>query len=103
MTSLRTVLALLCLALAPLALAQVPGSTQAGAQTGAAVQLKVGGRQTLNVKNIIRVAVGDPEVADIRVAGGGDVEITGRAPGNTQLQVWRSDGTRLSYPIAVSR
>ena len=105
MAPLRTFIAVMCLGAAPLGAAlalTVPPEAFAQAGGATQVQLKVGGRRSVSVQNVTRVAVGDPEIADIRVAGG-EVEITGRAPGTTQLLVWRGDGSKQSYAITVSR
>ena len=99
MVHLRPALFALVLGLVPLvAVAQA----DAPAQQGAPVTLKVGGRQHLSVPNVTRVAVSDPDVADIRVDGG-KVELTGRAAGATQVQVWKQDGGRVSFQVTVSR
>ncbi len=103
MPRLRPAALVVALALSVLPLvAQAQAKTQADSAQTAPVVLKVGGRQTLSVPNVTRVAVSDPDVADIRVDGG-KVEVTGRAAGATQVQVWRQDGARVSFQITVSR
>lgn len=82
------------------AAALVAGDVEAQPQ---AVQVKVGGKTAVTVANISRVAVGDPEVADIRVARAGEVEITGRASGTTQMHVWKADGQKVTFTVTVSR
>lgn len=84
------------------ALAQPRGLSQAAASS--TVTVKVGAKKTLGVQDIARVAVTDPEIADIRVSGtGGEVEVTGRAAGTTQVTVWTQGGAKVSYEVAVSR
>jgi len=39
-----------------------------------------------------RVAVGDPEIADVTVLNGREVLVTGRKPGITSLLIWPKDG-----------
>ncbi|MBX5483165.1 MAG: pilus assembly protein N-terminal domain-containing protein [Myxococcaceae bacterium] len=82
--------------------AQQPrGVVQAAAVT--TVNVKVGAKKVIGVPDIARVAVKDPEIADIRVGDGGEVEITGRAAGRTEVHVWTRDGQKMSYEIAVTR
>jgi pilus assembly protein CpaC len=88
--------------LGPVAGSMPAAHAQAPAQAGA-LRLQVGGRTAITVPNVARVAVGDPDVADIRVGQGGEVEITGRAPGSTQLLVWKQDGQRVNFQITVTR
>ena len=64
------------------------------------ISLKVGGKKVLNVAGVERVAVGNPDVADIRVEGK-SIEVTGRSPGNTTVLVWRN-GQRDSYAVTVT-
>jgi Flp pilus assembly secretin CpaC len=56
---------------------------------------------TLEVKDLIRIAVGDPGVADISVSGTEGVRIQGRKQGETTLLVWTKDGTRKAYKLVV--
>ena len=99
MVQLRPALLAIAFGLLPLvAVAQADGA----APQSAPVNLKVGSRQVLAVANVTRVAVSDPDVADIRVDGG-KVELTGRAAGATQVQVWKQDGARVSFQVTVSR
>lgn len=75
----------------------------AQAQEPAAITVKVGGKKALVVADVSRVAVGDPAVADIRVGGAEQLEVTGRSAGTTQLHVWKSDGKKVSYQVTVTR
>ncbi|MFL5356767.1 pilus assembly protein N-terminal domain-containing protein [Archangium sp.] len=65
--------------------------------------LKPGEKKELPVKDLTRVAVGDPEVADIAVdgKGGAVLHITGGKPGETTLLVWTKDGARKAYKLVV--
>ena len=81
-----------------LARAQAPAAGAASTMT-----LKVGGKKLLAVTNAVRVAVSDPDVADIRVANAGSVEVTGRNAGTTELSVWKEGGEQVKFVITVSR
>lgn len=65
--------------------------------------LKPGEKKDLAVKDATRVAVGDPEVANISVDGEGTtvLHITGSKPGKTMLLVWTKDGARKAYMLVV--
>jgi Flp pilus assembly secretin CpaC len=63
--------------------------------------LKKGEVRTLEVKDLTRIAVGDPEVADITVSGEAGVRIQGRKQGETTLLVWTKDGTRKAYRLVI--
>ena len=98
----RIALIVAVLAAPAVVFAQQPrGVAQAAVNT--TVTVKVGAKKTLGVPDIARVAVSDPEIADIRVSGGGEVEVTGRAAGTTHVHVWTHGGQKVSYEVAVSR
>ncbi len=84
-----------CIAFANAARAESEGST---------ISLGVGQQKTISVSNVQRVAIGDPEVADVKqVGGGGELLITGVAEGRTSLLVWRGNDSRVSYLIVVRK
>lgn len=68
-----------------------------------AIVLKVGSKKVLGVPDIARVAVGNPEVADIRVSGSSQIELTGRAEGSTTVHVWSHGGQKVTWSVTVSR
>jgi Flp pilus assembly secretin CpaC len=57
--------------------------------------------RTLEVKELTRIAVGDPRVADISASGTEGVRIQGRKQGETTLLVWTKDGTRKAYRLVI--
>lgn len=91
----------------PLALAALftaAGAQAQQAQDGSTISLGVGQQKTISVSNVQRVAIGDPEVADVKqVGGGGELLITGVAEGRTSLLVWRSNDSRISYLVVVRK
>lgn len=87
---------------APTAHAATPAPAREVADTRT-VSLKVGGKSELKESNVSRVAVSDPDVADIRVGPGDRIEVTGRSVGTTQLTVWKTDGSQMRYSIVISR
>ena len=54
----------------------------------------------LNARNVQRVAVADPAIADVAVATHSEVLINGVSPGRTTLHVWDAQG-RTSFAIRV--
>jgi Flp pilus assembly secretin CpaC len=74
------------------------GSPAAPTET---INLKAGAVHTLAVKDLVRVAVGDPTTADISVDGATGLRITGRKAGETTLLVWTKDGARKAYALVV--
>src|SRR5919201_3840855 len=71
---------------------------------GAVIALGVGQQKVLQRGNIARVAIGEPEIADVKQVGGGsELLITGMGEGRTSLLVWRINDTRLSYLVVVRR
>lgn len=62
--------------------------------------LKVGETRALSFPGVKRVAVGDPEVTDIRVEGAGELRVQARKAGETVLLVWTAEG-RKAWRIIV--
>ena len=63
--------------------------------------LAVGQTETLLVENLVRLAIGDTAVAEVKTLGGNKVEVTARGAGNTSLLAWTSDGRRASWKVMV--
>lgn len=83
------------IALASAAVAQGDGPT---------LTLGVGQQKTLTLRNVQRVAIGDPEVADVKQVGGGsELLLTGVGEGRTSLLVWFRNERRASYSVVVRK
>ena len=65
---------------------QVPTGSQRLVATGRAVS---------------RVAVGNPEIADVNVVRGRDVLVTGKQPGRTSLMIWNGGAAAREYQVVV--
>ncbi len=80
-------------------------ASQARAQSeGGTISLGVGQQKVIQVSNVARVAIGEPDVADVKQVGGGNERlVTGVGEGRTSLLVWRNNDTRLSYVIVVRK
>jgi pilus assembly protein CpaC len=71
---------------------------------GATLTLGVGQQKTLTLRNVQRVAIGDPEVADVKQVGGGsELLLTGVGEGRTSLLVWFRNERRTSYSVVVRK
>jgi pilus assembly protein CpaC len=71
---------------------------------GGAISLTVGQQKTLEVPDVARVAIGDPDVADVKQVGGGnELLLTGVGEGRTSLLVWDRGERRSSYAVLVRR
>ncbi len=78
---------------------------RAFAQPDAAVlNLGVGQQKVIQVADVARVAIGDPDVADVKQVGAaGELLLTGVGEGRTSLLVWRAHEPRLSYVVVVRK
>jgi len=66
------------------------------------LELDVGAQKILEVPGLSRVAVGDPEVADVKPLDGKQLLVVGKAQGNTTLLVWTSAaGGALAFDLHV--
>ena len=80
-------------------------SSNAFAQAeGGTISLGVGQQKVIQVTNVQRVAIGEPDVADVKQVGGGnELLVTGVGEGRTSLLVWRNNDSRLSYVVIVRK
>jgi pilus assembly protein CpaC len=76
----------------------------ARAQSEGTISLGVGQQKVISVQDVARIAIGDPDVADVKqVAGGAELLVTGVGEGRTSLLVWRTSGARASYQVQVRK
>lgn len=79
------------------------GKAEAKGQTEEpTIHLAKGEQKVLKLDGISRVAVGDPEIADVRADNEGELSLSGGSEGKTTLLVWKKDGSRVSYLVNVS-
>lgn len=69
----------------------------------AQIMLEVSHSQMLRVTNskIIRIAIANPNIADVAVFDKENVSIIGKLAGSTTLMVWTADGMRQDFTIVV--
>ncbi len=67
----------------------------------APLELQVGKTHSLSVECLARVAVGDPEIADVKTVGEQGVLIIGASAGQTTLLLWDCENHLASYTVRV--
>lgn len=88
---------------AALTLALFLGASAQGADTANLIPVEQGTHKLLRQNVVARVAVGDPNIADVSVINRRELLITGKALGITSLMVWSTkDGLPKEYRIRVS-
>lgn len=95
MRAMRSLLILAPMLLASSALAQDGGLSS--------IDLLEEAEQIISLPGIQRLAVGDPQVADVKNLGSDQVLITGATAGKTTLVAWLKDGQRREFAINVKR
>ncbi len=72
------------------------------AQDGETLQLVPGQQKILQAPGVTRIAVANPNVADVKVVTAGQVLVTATGVGETELTVWR--GSKVSnYNVVVTK
>lgn len=69
--------------------------------SGNRISVAVDSSQVLRCYGVQRVAVANPEIADVMVVSGSEIMVIGKAPGRTSLHVWSWNG-RTSYVVEVA-
>ena len=64
--------------------------------------VQAGGKKTLTVPGVTRLALGDPDIADVELIGDNTVRIDGRKAGETKLIIWTAS-KRKAYRIVVQK
>ncbi|MBS2024338.1 MAG: pilus assembly protein N-terminal domain-containing protein [Deltaproteobacteria bacterium] len=85
-----------------LALLSLTFALSARAQESTTISLGVGQQKVIQVSDVQRVAIGEPDIADVKqVGGGGELLVTGITAGRTSLLIWKTNGSRVGYSIVV--
>ena len=68
------------------------------------LRLSMGETRVINFSQpgLQRVAVGNPQVLDVRTIGGGALQLVANEPGSTTLLVWLTDTTRRAFLVRVA-
>ncbi len=65
------------------------------------VALVLGSPVELDIPGVVRVAVGSPEVVDVKVLDGDKLQLLPLETGTTTMLVWTRDGTSRAYTLSV--
>lgn len=65
--------------------------------------LRVGQSVTRDYPSLMRVALGDASVVDVKTLPGSKLRFIGASPGKTTVVLWLASGQRLSHTIEVKR
>ncbi|MBN2056188.1 pilus assembly protein N-terminal domain-containing protein [bacterium] len=82
-------------------LAVLLGATLAALAQEDAVTILIGEQKSIDVRNVRRVAVGDPNVADVKVISESEMLLTGINTGSTTLTIWDSAGGKSVLRVVV--
>jgi Flp pilus assembly secretin CpaC len=66
------------------------------------ITVRAGNAKTLKANGVTRLALGDPKIADVTIAGGDVIRIDGIKAGETKLLVWTGKA-RKAYRIVVEK
>lgn len=89
------------LAATPTSTGQTPSSFSAlTGEPALRLAVAAGGSRVLQTRDVERVAVADPSVADVVVISRSEVLVNGIAPGRTTLHIWQKGG-RTGYTVDV--
>lgn len=70
------------------------------AAAGEKLTVAVNQSRVLQFDAVSRVAIANPEIADVMIVSGSEVLLVGKAPGLTTLHIWDSGG-RNSFQVEV--
>ncbi len=65
------------------------------------ISLVLGRSEVVDFPGVVRVAVGDATIADVKVIARRQIMITGLAKGVTNITVWKRDGRKESFLVRV--
>ncbi len=73
-----------------------------GVLAGPDINLTLGGAKVVTVRSLERVAIGNPEVADVKQISDRELLVSGKNLGTTTLIVWKSDGRKDISTVVVA-
>lgn len=79
-----------------------PSKAPAAQASEETITVRAGNVKVLNAPGLTRLALGDPDIADVTTEGENVVRIEGRKAGATTLLVWTGK-TRKAYHIVVEK
>ncbi len=92
---------------APFLTAGRGGGTHAGgndaADLASVLEVPSGSSRVVTVPGIAKVAIGDPQIADVKAISTSQVLVNGRQDGRTTLMIWKDNGQRVTYTVVVRK
>jgi len=79
-----------------------PAQAPAPAAAEELLTIQPGSSRSLRVPGVTRVALGDPDIADVELTGDNTLRIDGRKAGETKLLIW-TGSVRKAYRIVVQK
>lgn len=81
-----------------------PAKTPASDASSRATEITMyrGQARLLHFSEMTRIAVGDPEIADVKTTGNDELLVVANSDGRTTLLVWNRDGDRREMEVAVT-
>jgi Flp pilus assembly secretin CpaC len=61
-----------------------------------------GGEKTLTIPGVIRIALADPDIANVELTGSDVIRVDGRKAGETKLLIW-TNSERKAYRVVVKK
>lgn len=104
MTRVRTILRGLAKALMPAVLGALLGTPGPASADSRPLEVQLGqNRRIALADEVVRLAVGDPDVASVQIVSSRELLLLGRRPGRTNLILWLADGRVDDRPVRVDR
>ena len=77
-------------------------NNQVFAEDGKGIYLVIGQQKTLRFKSMRKIAIGDPNVADVKVLDKSRVLLTAKGVGKTTLIIFKKSGEQVNHLVTVS-
>jgi pilus assembly protein CpaC len=81
-----------------ISVAILPAASRAGKE----IQVMLGAAQVVGVRAPLRVAIGNPEVADVKQISDQELLVTGKTLGSTTLIIWDREGRKDTSTVLVT-
>jgi len=65
------------------------------------IKLTLGSAKVIRMKNLKRIVIGDPEIAEVKKISDKELLVSGKAMGRTNLIIWNNKGRRRMFDITV--
>jgi pilus assembly protein CpaC len=66
------------------------------------ITVRAGNSKKLELVGVVRIALGDPAIADVSTLGGNIIQVDGKKAGETKLIIWVGSARRV-YRVVVEK